>query len=103
MDVVEGTSFSLLDGTWQKPEVTLNDSDLALSLAEWKFTEAQIAAMGLSLRYQWLSAQGRQLLLVRTLQAKQADKDWIKSEGVAQVHALNADIQKLAAQIRAGE
>lgn len=102
MDVCEGTSFELSDGTWQKPEVVLTDGDLELSLLENGFTDSQRSAMTLELRYQWLSAQARKLILRRILEARKQDKQWLQTEGKALVGQLQTQIHDLTEKIKAG-
>lgn len=100
MRVHEGTSYEQTDSSWQKPEVELDEADYERALVEWGVTAEQAARIPLILKYQLLSAIGRQMLVMHQLHMRFRDTRWVESEGKAAYQAINAELQGLIAKIK---
>jgi hypothetical protein len=95
MQIEEGTSFELTDGTWSRPAVTLNDSDFARLMADWKVSDEKVASLSLRGQYTILSVYGQYLMVVNQVQAKSGDKAWMESSGNPMFQAASEKLQKV--------
>jgi hypothetical protein len=98
MRVSEGTSYEQTDGTWQKPEVELDDSDFERLAAELNIDPSRVSV---SMRYAVLSAYARRLMLATQLTStRRLDSDWIEKTGRPQLEQVTAELQELLTKIR---
>jgi hypothetical protein len=95
MQIEEGTSFELSDGTWSRPAVTLNDSDFAQLMTEWGVPVEKRDSLSLRGRYTILSVYGQYLMVVNQVQAKSGDKAWMESAGQPMFQAASEKLQKV--------
>lgn len=100
MRVHEGTSYEMSNGTWQKPEVELDDADFERAMAEWGVEEQRASRLPLLLKYSLLSALGRQMLISHQIQSRLKDEHWVQTEGAAQYKAVGEELQKLYTQVK---
>lgn len=99
MRVTEGTSYEQTDGTWQKPEVELDDFDFARLMAEIGVDDTD--KVPLAMRYAVLSAYARRLMLVTQLtNTRRLDTDWVEKTGKPQLTQVNEELQTILTKIR---
>jgi len=87
MIVMEGISYARSDGTWQKIEVSLDDSDFVRQARDWGFDpEAHIPQ---SLRHTILVTMAEALVFQRIKQARKHDDEWFAERDAWQQDVLS--------------
>lgn len=101
MRVTEGTSYEQTDGTWQKPEIELDDSDLERALVELGVSSEQAAGLSLMTRYALMSALARRMLVAVQLQnTRRFDLEWAEKTGKPLFAAVTSELQELLGKIK---
>jgi hypothetical protein len=95
MQIEEGTSFELSDGTWSRPAVTLNDSDFARLMSEWGVPAEKADSISLRGRYTILSTMGQYIMVINQVQAKSGDEAWMESAGNPMFQAASEKLQMI--------
>jgi hypothetical protein len=101
MRVTEGTSYTLSDGTWQKPEVTLEEVDFERVVVEWGISAGQIVGMTTIFKYQILSVMARQMLFSHQVSQRRHDDHWVSSEKPEIERALRDELRELFGKAQA--
>jgi hypothetical protein len=99
MQIEEGTSFELSDGSWSRPAVSLNDSDFAQLMTEWGVSAEKADSLPLQMRYLILSTFGQYMMVVNQVQSRSSDEAWMKTSGKPLFQAASEKLQGIRKKI----
>lgn len=98
MYVMEGVSYERSDGSWQKIEVGVDDSDFERQARQWGLDPDALSEQD---RHAVLAALAEMLVFSRMKVARVHDSEWLEREAKPQADQIRERLRTLAVRLKA--